>query len=144
MHRPFTSQATILRLAGTAALAVLLALPAVGLTCPPEMQDVCPLQVAEKCSMNAEPTGPVGEGDNGRHAATGLERAPMSCCVGADAPIQGSTAVVPPAPDAPAAPFVAAQVAAPVPAPAPPTPAPALEDRPPSTPLYTLHSSLLS
>lgn len=72
------------------------------------------------------------------------ERTPMSCCIGTDAPAPPSQAVLSSAPDTlvapPAAPYLSASILAPAPA----RPGPVPEIRAPSTPLYTLHSILLS
>lgn len=138
--------AAILRRASTATLAVLLALPAVGLACPPEMQDACPLMnpepPAEKCPMGAM----SGHAENSSGDATGqsLGRGLLSCCVSDANGVPAAPATAPTRIEAPAASVLPAALPAPLLATSSEVQAHAPPIRALAVPLYTLHSSLLS
>lgn len=142
MHR----RGAPLRLALTAVLAVLLAVPAVGLSCPPEMRETCPLMAPPPQAEARAPECPMGgtasHDDHGIAGQT-LGRGIPSCCVSDSGAAPLAQATVTTRIEAPASPAPPAALPAPLLATAPEVPAVAPAVRAPSTPLYTLHSSLL-
>lgn len=150
MHSP----AAHLRRALTATLAVLLALPAVGLACPPEMRDACPLMTpeppAEECPMGAPMGASIGSmSGHGEHSSAeapsqSLGRGLPSCCVSdasgtPTAPATATTRI-----ETPGASVLPTALPAPTLATITEAQAHAPPNRAPAVPLYTLHSSLLS